>query len=54
MPVFGIILASMFLGERLMLYHIVGIALILSGIGLTSRYGRARRDVEEAAIAGTD
>ncbi|MEP7329946.1 MAG: DMT family transporter [Betaproteobacteria bacterium] len=55
MPVFGIVLAWLFLGEQLMLFHIAGIALILFGIGLTSRYGRrAQRDVEEAAIAGTD
>jgi len=38
----------------LMPYHVAGIALILVGIWLTSRYGRARRDVEEAAVAGTD
>ena len=54
MPLFGIILAWVFLGEQLMPYHVAGIALILCGIWLTSRYGRARRDVEEAAIAGTE
>jgi len=40
MPVFGIVLAWIFLDERLALFHVVGIALILSGIGITSRLGR--------------
>ena len=51
---FGIILAWVFLDEQLMPYHVTGIVLILCGIWLTSRYRRARRDVEEAAIAGTE
>jgi len=37
MPVFGTILAWIFLDERLRTYHVVGIALILSGIYITSR-----------------
>ncbi len=37
MPVFGTILAWVFLGERLHAYHIVGIAFILTGIYVTSR-----------------
>jgi drug/metabolite transporter (DMT)-like permease len=37
MPVFGTALAWLFLGERLQLFHIAGIALILSGIYATSR-----------------
>jgi len=37
MPVFGTILAWLFLGERLQLFHIAGIVLILSGIYVTSR-----------------
>lgn len=37
MPVFGTILAWLFLDERLQVFHIVGIALILSGIYVTSR-----------------
>jgi drug/metabolite transporter (DMT)-like permease len=37
MPVFGTILAWLFLGERLRAYHVIGIALILSGIYVTSR-----------------
>ena len=41
MPVFGSLLAWLFLGERILLYHIVGIALILAGIALTSRGRRA-------------
>jgi len=41
MPAFGIILSMIFLGERPALYHIGGIALILSGILLTT--GPARR-----------
>jgi drug/metabolite transporter (DMT)-like permease len=34
------VLAWLFLGERLALYHVVGIALILTGIWITSRLGR--------------
>ena len=41
MPAFGAILAWLFLGERIHLYHIVGIALILAGIALTTRGHRA-------------
>lgn len=37
MPVFGTILAWLFLDERLQLFHIAGIVLILSGIYVTSR-----------------
>ena len=40
MPVFGVLLAWAFLGERLALFHVAGIALILSGIWITSRLGR--------------
>jgi drug/metabolite transporter (DMT)-like permease len=40
MPVFGVLLAWVFLDERLALFHVAGIALILSGIGITSRLGR--------------
>jgi drug/metabolite transporter (DMT)-like permease len=40
MPVFGVVLAWIFLGERLAGYHLVGIALILAGIYVTSRLGR--------------
>ena len=48
MPVFGVVLAWLFLDERLHLYHVAGIALILTGIALTTRRGRA------VAPAGTD
>ena len=37
MPVFGTVLAWLFLGERLRLFHLAGIALILTGIYVTSR-----------------
>lgn len=37
MPVFGTILAWLFLGEHLQRFHILGIALILSGIYVSSR-----------------
>jgi drug/metabolite transporter (DMT)-like permease len=48
MPVFGVILAWLFLDERLQVHHVAGIALILTGIALTTRRGRA------VAPAGTD
>jgi drug/metabolite transporter (DMT)-like permease len=54
MPVFGILLAWVFLSEELAPYHVMGMMLILSGIWLTSRYGRRRPDVDEAAAVGTD
>jgi drug/metabolite transporter (DMT)-like permease len=41
MPVFGSLLAWMFLGERIQAFHLVGIALILAGITLTTRGRRA-------------
>ena len=37
MPVFGSVLAWMFLGEQLYWFHLAGVALILSGIYLTTR-----------------
>lgn len=40
MPAFGSLLAWLFLDERLYLYHLVGIGLILAGIGLTARNRR--------------
>jgi drug/metabolite transporter (DMT)-like permease len=43
MPVFGGILAVLFLGEDFHLYHAIGIALIAAGIVLTSLKRRARR-----------
>ena len=41
MPTFGALLAWLFLDERIYLFHIVGIALILAGIALTTRGHRA-------------
>ena len=37
MPVFGTVLAWLFLAERLQLFHVAGIVLILTGIYVTSR-----------------
>ena len=37
MPVFGSLMAILFLGEHFRLFHAIGIALILSGIFLTTR-----------------
>jgi drug/metabolite transporter (DMT)-like permease len=37
MPVFSILLAAIFLGERPLWYHFVGIALVFAGIFLTTR-----------------
>ncbi len=48
MPVFGVVLAWLFLDERLLPYHVAGIALILTGIWITSRHRTA------PAQAGTD
>lgn len=47
MPAFGSLLAWLFLGERLMLFHLSGIALILAGIALTAR---GRRVPPAAAV----
>ena len=41
MPAFGALLAWIFLGEHIRLFHVVGIALILAGITLTTRTRRA-------------
>jgi drug/metabolite transporter (DMT)-like permease len=41
MPVFGVVLAWLFLDERLRGYHVAGIVLILAGIAITSRRGRS-------------
>lgn len=48
MPVYGVLLAWVFLDERLAPYHVAGIALILMGIWITSR----RRRIP--VTAGTD
>ncbi len=54
MPVFGVLLAWAFLGERVAPYHIAGIALILAGIWATSRFGARRIETDEVAAVGTD
>ena len=41
MPAFGAILAWLFLDERIYLFHVTGIALILAGIALTTQGRRA-------------
>jgi len=48
MLVYTPLLAIVFLGERLHLYHLVGCALILGGIYLTSRGRPASAPIEEA------
>jgi drug/metabolite transporter (DMT)-like permease len=42
-PIFGTTLATVFLGEQLKLYHIVGFALILAGVTLAARPVAAAR-----------
>jgi len=37
MPVFGVLLSVIFLGERLYAYHFAGATLIFGGIYLTTR-----------------
>jgi len=54
MPVFGVVLAWLFLGERLAPFHIAGIALILAGIWATSRFGAKHIEADEVAAVGTD
>jgi drug/metabolite transporter (DMT)-like permease len=48
MLVYTPLLAIVFIGERLHLYHLIGSALILGGIYLTSRGRPASAPVEEA------
>ncbi len=54
MPVYGVVLAWLFLGERTAPYHLAGIALILAGIWATSRLGGKRIEADEVAAVGTD
>ena len=51
MPAFGALLAWAFLGERPQLFHVVGIALILLGITLTTR---GRRGIGVAQTGNAD
>jgi drug/metabolite transporter (DMT)-like permease len=41
-PLFGVILAVLFLGERLALFHLVGAALIIGGVVIAGRRSSAR------------
>ncbi len=41
-PLFGVVLAVAFLGERLALYHVVGAVLIIGGVALAGRRPAAR------------
>lgn len=41
-PLFGVILAVLFLGERLALFHVVGAALIIGGVVIAGRRSSAR------------
>jgi drug/metabolite transporter (DMT)-like permease len=50
-PLFGGIMAILFLGENLHLYHLAGFAIILSGVGLASRPARIRGSGESNPIA---
>jgi drug/metabolite transporter (DMT)-like permease len=50
MPVFGSILAVLFLGETFYLYHAIGIALIAAGIVLASVRTAARQRGEAAEV----
>jgi drug/metabolite transporter (DMT)-like permease len=43
-PVFGALLAVALLGEQFLAYHAVGVALIATGIGLSTWTGRRRRE----------
>jgi drug/metabolite transporter (DMT)-like permease len=54
MPVFGIVLAWVFLDEQLLPFHVAGIVLILAGIWVTSRFGARRIETPEVAAVGTD
>ena len=42
MPAFGIVLAVLFLGERLHLYHLIGMGLIGAGLVLADWSARRR------------
>jgi drug/metabolite transporter (DMT)-like permease len=49
MPAFGALLAVMFLGEQLALFHVAGITAILTGVAVATR--PARRGAARAATA---
>ncbi len=41
MPVFGVILSAVILGESIQFFHLIGMALIFTGIHLTTRFSNA-------------
>jgi drug/metabolite transporter (DMT)-like permease len=47
-PVFSALFASLFTGERLRLFHVVGTALILGGIALSSRASKRTKEPRRA------
>lgn len=50
MPAFGIVLAVLFLGERLHAYHLVGMALIGAGLVLADRSARGRLGMQAKRV----
>jgi drug/metabolite transporter (DMT)-like permease len=40
-PLFGAVMAMVFLGERPQLFHFIGFALVLTGVFVASRKGSA-------------
>lgn len=53
MPVFGTVLAILFLGERLAWYHLAGYALVIGGIALATLAARRARKAAVATEADT-
>ena len=52
-PLFAAVFATSLLGERLMLFHVVGFALILAGVTLAARPTRAQQGAVLAARDGS-
>ena len=57
-PLFGAVLAIVFLGEQLHIYHFAGFALILAGVWLATRHRRRsisnRNDVKVRRVYRID
>ena len=51
MPVFGALLAFVFVGERLWWFHLVGAAIIAAGLWLSGRSGRRVRSATDGKPA---
>ncbi len=49
-PVFGILLAFLFLDERLALYHLIGFSLVLIGIGFCLYPRREKASLDQASL----